>query len=159
MARRMSPIIRSFIPCVVACALAASASAGGSDCALCKKPIPAGKGVTAVIKKETRHFRCIHCALTGLKGEKRSFELLAKTPLDGRRIRLTHSDKGWRQEPKGTVFLILPERAGECLDVHQPFASKAEFDSYLKLHPEIAAQKPKAYTIGDYEKMLEAGKG
>lgn len=131
----------------------------GSDCALCKKPIPAGKGITAQVGKQEKRYRCIHCALTGLKGERKDYTLLAKTPLDGKTVRLTHHNRAWSQSPRTTVFLILPERAGECLDVHQPFATKAEFDRYLKANPEIAAQKPKAYTIADYERMLEAGKG
>jgi hypothetical protein len=128
------------------------------ECALCNKAIPAGKGVRAQLGKTSRSYRCIHCALTDLAAEKGTYVIIAKTPLDGRAIRLTHKDGQWSQQPKTAVFLILPERADECLDIHQPFASKAEFDRYLKLHPEIAKQKPKAYTIADYEKILRAGK-
>lgn len=149
------------IPTVSVCSLVGLlyALGGASDCALCHKPIPAGKGVQATVGKSQKKFRCIHCALTGLKGEKRDYLLQAKTPLDGKTVRLTHRNRAWASSPRTTVFLILPERAGECLDVHQPFATRAEFDRYLKANPAVAAQKPKAYTIADYEKMLEAGKG
>lgn len=131
----------------------------GSDCALCKKAIPPGKGVTAKIGGTTRQYRCIHCALTGLKGERKAYSITATTPLDRKVVRLSYDGKNWRQEPAGTVFLILPEHADECLDVHQPFTSRNEFDRYLRKHPDIAAKKPKAYRIAQYEQMLEAGKG
>jgi hypothetical protein len=144
---------------VAAAILSVVLQALASECDLCKKAIPPGKGVAAKIGKTTKHFRCIHCALTGLKGERKTFTISAKTPLDRKTVTLTHGVKGWSQQPPGTVFLILPERANECLDVHQPFTSKAEFERYLKKHPEIASQKPKAYTIAQYEQMIEAGKG
>jgi hypothetical protein len=111
--------------------LSISAFAFDAKCALCKKEIPAGKGVQAQIGNVRRNYRCIHCALSGLEKEKSTYTLIAKTPLDRKTVRLTHCAKGWTQEPATTVYLILPERAGECLDVHQPFATKTEYDRYL----------------------------
>jgi hypothetical protein len=136
-----------------------SAPLDAPKCPLCAKVIPSGKGVDVRIAGKTQKYRCIHCALSGMKGEKKTYEILAKTPLDRKTVVLKHTPKGWSQTPKETVFLILPERADECLDLHQPFASMGEFRRYLKAHPEIAAQKPKPYTIAHYEQMLLAGKG
>lgn len=151
--------MRSLLLAVFCLSLGLAAFASGQGkCDLCAKEIPKGKGVSAKIGKTDKRFRCIHCALTGIKGERKTVSITAKTPLDGKQVVLTHKSGVWSQSPKSTVFLILPERANECLDVHQPFASKEEFDRYLKLHPEIAKQKPKAYTIAQYEKMLSAGK-
>lgn len=136
----------------------ASLAVGQEKCALCDKAILKGKGVSATIAKAEKRYRCVHCALTAVKGAKDAVTIRAKTPLDWKSITLTRKAGAWSQKPKSTVFLILPERANECLDVHQPFASKNEFDRYLKAHPEIAKLKPKAYTIAQYEQLLEAGK-
>ena len=71
---------------------------------------------------------------------------------------MTRHDSAWVTEPATAVYLILPEHADECLDVHQPFVSQQEFDEYVKANPKIAAQNPQAFTIAHYELMVEAGK-
>jgi hypothetical protein len=133
-------------------------AASQDACALCGKEIPEGAGVTTKVGDTVKTYRCIHCALTAIRSEKQIVTISAKTPLDHKTIVLTRKAGVWSQQPKGTVFLILPEKADECIDLHQPFASKAEFERYLKLNPEIAKQKPKAYTIAQYQEILEAGK-
>jgi hypothetical protein len=136
----------------------AAANPGPATCSLCQKPIPAGTGVAATVGGEARSYRCIHCALTGVAGETRDVALTGRTPLAHRDVRLTRHQGAWVSDPPETVFLILPERADECLDVHQPFASRGEFDRYLAANPQIASQNPQAFTIGQYAEMLAAGR-
>jgi len=127
-------------------------------CALCDKPIPAGGGVSATIDGvERRQYRCIHCALTHLQNEQRNIEITARSPMSGQSIRLRRHTGAWTAEPPTAVYLILPERADECLDLHQPFVSLEEFNRYVGQHPEIAAEHPQPFTIGQYEQMLRAG--
>jgi len=132
-----------------------------SLCALCDKAIPDGKGVQAVVgdgeSANTKSYRCIHCALTDLQHEENTITIEAITPLDRQPVRMTRSGGTWSSQPSTTVFLILPERADECLDLHQPFADRAEFDRYLDLHPEIQAEQPVAWTIEHYEEIVQAG--
>jgi hypothetical protein len=133
-------------------------SPGTTTCNLCQKPIPAGTGVAATVGGESRSYRCIHCALTGVADESRDVTLTSRTPASHREVRLTRHRSAWVSDPPETVFLILPEHADECLDVHQPFASRGEFDRYLADNPQIAAQNPRAFTIGQYAEMLAAGR-
>ncbi|MHC4844712.1 MAG: hypothetical protein ACYTCU_00980 [Planctomycetota bacterium] len=136
---------------------AASQTDAGPKCDLCKKVIPEGKGVAATVGDEDRDYRCIHCALTDIQDDPADVEIRATTPVDGADIRLTRAAGAWSSSPEATVFLILPERADECLDLHQPFADKDEFDRYLAAHPEVAAEGPVAYTIAQYEEIVVAG--
>jgi len=163
---------RRLISNVLSCGLVAIAGAcaapqpvadqgdGGTTCRLCGKEIPKGAGVQATVAgaSDVRTYRCIHCALTDLAAEVRDVALTARSPLSGTVIRLQRRQTAWVAEPPTTVYLILPERANECLDVHQPFVSRAEFDEYVAQHPDIAAQHPQAYTIAQYAQILEAGK-
>jgi hypothetical protein len=131
-----------------------------SACLFCGKSIPSGAGVVARIadSNDRRAYRCIHCALSDLHNETRDVELVAHSPESGAEIVLNRRKGLWSAVPATTVYLILPEHADECLDVHQPFATMAEFEGYVQRHPEIAAQNPRAYTIEQYKQMLDAGR-
>ncbi len=129
-------------------------------CRLCNKEIPKGGGVEAKVADslDVRSYRCIHCALTDLAAETKDVTLTARSPSSGQLIQLRRQKTAWTADPSTAVYLILPEHANECLDVHQPFISQAEFERYVSEHPEIAAQRPEPYTIAQYAQILEAGK-
>jgi hypothetical protein len=144
----------------------ATAAKATTDCRLCSKEVPAGQGVVANVALpghagaaggERRIYRCIYCALTDLRDVPQPFTLEATSPMSQRKILLSRKQGEWTAQPSSAVYLILPEHAEECLDVHQPFASRDEFDAYVAAHPEIASQNPQPYTINQYEQMLEAG--
>jgi hypothetical protein len=135
-----------------------SAASRPAACAFCEKPIPAGGGVQATVGGEARVYRCIHCALTDIRDEPADVVIEGTTPLDGVAVRLTRHAGVWQSSPPTTVFLILPERAGECLALHQPFADLDEFERYLAAHPEIAEESPEAYPIARYDEIVRAGK-
>jgi len=136
---------------------ASADQAATPKCVLCNKTIPEGKGVAATVGDEDRDYRCIHCALTDIRDETADVEIRATTPVDGVDIRLARQAGEWSSAPAETVFLILPERADECLDLHQPFADLGEFDRYLAANPEVASEGPVAYTIAQYEEIVVAG--
>jgi hypothetical protein len=140
------------------CASGLRASDTRAACTVCAKPIPVGKGVSASVGDERRVYRCIHCALTDVRDAPAAVTIEARTPLDGLPVRLTRRAGEWASDPPSTVFLILPERADECLDVHQPFRTRDEFDRYLAAHPELAPERPSPFTIGQYEELLRAGR-
>jgi len=136
----------------------ATTVANATLCSLCQKPITVDTAVKVAIGTAApKAYRCIHCALTAVREEPADLIISARTRTSGTEVRLRRSHGAWTADPPTTVFLILPERANECLDLHQPFTDRAAFDAYLAAHPDIAAQHPRAFRIDEYEALLKAG--
>jgi len=82
--------------------------------------------------------------------------LVAPTPA-GSQVIVSRNGSQWQAQPATAVFMALPEAGQECLDRHKAFASDQEFQDYLKAHPNLAAHKPVARPISEWEKLLAEG--
>ncbi|NIM07054.1 MAG: hypothetical protein GTO55_10815 [Armatimonadetes bacterium] len=128
-------------------------------CPVCKKPL-GKKPVTFKYAGKTISYRCIHCALVDSKNQGDGV-IVTHSAITGKEISLEKKveKKGmqWKATPKTAVALILSEKGDDCLAIHQVFSSRAEFDSYIKSHPDIAKQKPRPLLLTDVDAIIKAG--
>ncbi|RMG07671.1 MAG: hypothetical protein D6731_23295 [Planctomycetota bacterium] len=136
------------------------AAAVGSEalCALCEKPIPAGKEVLLVAANgESQPYRCVHCALTAQAATSPPSTVTLRSPLSNTEITIRRGKNGWSVAPSTAVFLSLPEAGGECVDRHRAFPDRDEYRRYLSAHPELPTAKAVPYSIDRIAELLAAG--
>ena len=128
------------------------------SCRLCDKPIPSGKEIPRRTADDTlEHYRCIHCAITAQAAEGGAAEIATRSGVDGTPILIKIDADGWHVQPEGAVFLALPEEDGECMERHQAFVDRSEFDRYLDRKAGLPAAEAEAFSIDDLTELLVAG--
>jgi len=138
------------------CPMMGAAKASEQTCAEGGKPV--GKSpVTFKGGGKTLSYRCLHCALTanqtGAEGV-----ITTHSAISGKLVTLTRKAGKWSALPTEAVALSLPETGGDCSTRHLAFSNTAEFSSYLKSHPKLAAAKPKALSLTDVTAIIDAGR-
>ena len=127
-------------------------------CALCEKPIPAGKEVVLVTAgMAATPYRCVHCALTAQAAGSSPSTVRVRSPLSNTEITIRRGQEGWTVTPSTAAFLSLPEELGECMDRHRAFPDRDEYQRYLVAHPELPSANAVPYTIDRLAELLASG--
>ena len=124
-------------------------------CFVCLKPINGDGGVRAFLPHGfERQYRCIHCAMLDLRDSPAPVTLRVHTVVSNTKIEFKLGPGEWSAHPPDPVFLLLPERHGNCREAHQTFVDEEEFRSYLAAHPDLAGQSPQPVPFGEYGERL-----
>jgi len=136
----------------------ATAARTKAFCALCEKPIPAGREVLLVAANaKPQPYRCIHCALTAQAAAAPPSTVTVRSPVSNTEITIRRGEGGWSVTPSTAVFLSLPEESGECMDRHRAFSDREEYQHYLIAHPELPTAQAVPYTIDRLADLLAFG--
>ncbi len=125
--------------------LAPYAAGASSVCPVCQKPLVRGREVFTRLFSEDGErrltVRCVVCFIN-LVAKVRPKRAVARSRCRVSDRWVTISWNGnWALAPPSAVFLLAPERRGECLDRHLVFFSRRLGLNYLKNRPDLMSHR------------------
>lgn len=124
-------------------------------CSVCKEKL--GENPIQLRADGTTLYDCIFCALLGAEG-RGDFSIVAPSASSGEQVTLTKKGRAWKASPSAAVALSLPSSADACGARHLAFASRDEFESYLKAHATLAEEKPEPIPLADVSRIIDSGR-
>lgn len=83
-------------------------------------------------------YRCVMCAIAQAKTKyKNDVTIVAPSNVKGKPVTITRVGGEWKADPEGALFIHVKGSHAECEIRYRAVANQAEFDKYVKSHPEI----------------------